>query len=266
MIPKIIHYCWFGGNPLPELAQKCIASWKKYCPDYKIIEWNESNYDVTKNTYMYEAYQSKKWGFVPDFARLDIVFEYGGIYLDTDVEIIRSFDSLLSEKAFMGFETVNTVAPGLGFGAEAHCPIIGDIINSVYRDRHFIVENGEYDTTPSPRLNTAYLVSRGLSANGIKQSIDGLLTIYPAEYFAPKDYKTGTMIITKNTYSIHHYDASWLEPEDRTALSIRWKLRRYGRLGETISYVLARFLGIKRHIRMNGIMKTAKYTIGKLFK
>ena len=102
MIPKKIHYCWFGGNPLPELAIRCIESWKKYCPDYEIIRWDESNYDVTKNKYMYQAYENKRWGFVPDYARLDIIYNYGGIYLDTDVELLNSLDDLLDQKCFLG--------------------------------------------------------------------------------------------------------------------------------------------------------------------
>ena len=118
MIPKKIHYCWIGGNPLPELAIKCIESWKKYCPDYEIIEWNEKNYDFRKNQFMREAYDEKKWGFVPDYARLDIIYEHGGIYLDTDVEIIKPLDSLLKEQGFAGMEQPGIVALGLGFGAE----------------------------------------------------------------------------------------------------------------------------------------------------
>ena len=109
MIPKIIHYCWFGGAELPEKDRKCIESWKKFCPDYQIIEWNENNYDVTKNTYMYQAYQAKKWGFVPDYARLDIIYQHGGIYLDTDVELVKNLDSLLENDAFMGFVSPLTV-------------------------------------------------------------------------------------------------------------------------------------------------------------
>ncbi|RKW32245.1 MAG: glycosyl transferase, partial [Lachnoanaerobaculum sp.] len=104
MIPKVIHYCWFGGKPLPKIARKCIQSWKRFCPDYEIVEWNEKNYDIHKNSYMEEAYLQKKWGFVPDFARLDIIYQNGGIYLDTDVELIRPLDELLYHRAYMGFE------------------------------------------------------------------------------------------------------------------------------------------------------------------
>ena len=118
MIPKKIHYCWFGGNPLPELAIKCLESWKKYCPDYEIIEWNETNFNLDSCEYVREAYQAKKWAFVSDYARLKVVYDNGGIYLDTDVELIKSLDRLLKNKSFFGTETTGVVATGLGFGAE----------------------------------------------------------------------------------------------------------------------------------------------------
>lgn len=122
MIPKIIHYCWVGNCQKPKSVLYCIESWRKFCPDYRIIEWNESNYDFSKNKYMWQAYEAKKWGFVPDYARLDIVYQYGGIYLDTDVELVKNIDELLSHKAFMGFEDTGDgeffVNCGHGFGAE----------------------------------------------------------------------------------------------------------------------------------------------------
>ena len=132
MIPKIIHYCWFGGNEIPEHDKKCIESWKKYCPDYKIIRWDESNYDYKKNSYMREAYEAKKWGFVPDYARLDIVYEHGGIYLDTDVELVKNIDELLEHKAYMGFEVGGEfVSPGLGFGAEKNFPLFKKMMEEI---------------------------------------------------------------------------------------------------------------------------------------
>ena len=137
MIPKIIHYCWFGGESLPESAIKCINSWKKFCPDYEIIRWDESNYDVTKNVYMKEAYEAKKWGFVPDYARLDIVYNYGGIYMDTDVELLKPLDDLLGCNAYMGVEKPGIVALGLGFGAEKGNSVIGDLLEE-YNDKRFI--------------------------------------------------------------------------------------------------------------------------------
>ena len=117
MIPKVIHYCWFGHNPLPERYKEWIKSWKRYCPDYEIVEWNESNYDVTKHPYMRAAYDAKKWGFVSDYARLDIIYENGGIYLDTDVELVKNLDELLYQEGFAGVDSSGRLSTGLGFGA-----------------------------------------------------------------------------------------------------------------------------------------------------
>ena len=136
MIPKVIHYFWFGEQPLTDLAKKCIDSWKKYCPDYEIKLWNEQNYDISKNQYMLQTYKSKKYGFTVDFARLDIIYTYGGIYLDTDVELLKSLDDILNDKCFMGFESNENVALGLGFGAEAGNEIIYSLMH-VYDDLNF---------------------------------------------------------------------------------------------------------------------------------
>lgn len=216
-IPKIIHYCWFGGNPLPEKDQKCIESWKKFCPDYKIIEWNESNYDVNKNEYMKEAYEAHRWGFVPDFARLDIIYQYGGIYLDTDVELLCNLDDLLCQEGFMAFESETSVAPGLIIAAESGNAMIKDMRDRIYNGRHFRRMDGTYDTVASPKMATEYLERRGLVCNNELQIVAGI-RIYPKEYFCPKDYVTGQIHITPNTYSIHHYNASW-----QTAKQKKWQ-------------------------------------------
>lgn len=213
-IPKVIHYCWFGGNPLPKSAQKCINSWKKYCPDYEIIQWNEENFDFSENRYAREAYEQKKWAFVSDYARLKIIYEYGGIYLDTDVELIKSFDPLLSHDGFMGFQDKTQVASGLGFGACKHHPIIRKMLQD-YDDIPFIREDGSLDTTACPRRNTQALLTEGLLLEYPEvQNLHGIY-IYPPEYFCPIDYLTGIRRKTKNTYSIHHFDASWQTKEQR---------------------------------------------------
>ena len=123
-IPKILHYCWFGGAPKPKNIQNCIRSWKKYCPDYEIIEWNEQNFDVSQSLYPRQAYDARRWAFVADYARLKILYEQGGIYMDTDVELLRPLDDLLAYPAFFGFQHNNEVATGLGFGAEARSPVV----------------------------------------------------------------------------------------------------------------------------------------------
>ena len=210
-IPKTIHYCWFGGNPIPESNKKFMESWNKFCPDYEIIEWNESNYDVTKNRYMKEAYENKQWAFVSDYARLDIIYEHGGIYLDVDVELIKSLDDLLNLTGFLGFEENKKLCnTGLGFGATPKLPIIKELRDD-YDNINFIKENGSFDRTPCPYFQTDLLLKKGLEqdCNSI-QEIEGL-TIFPDDYFCPRNW-IGQTNITSNTYSIHHFEGLWHDP------------------------------------------------------
>ncbi|MCL2080570.1 MAG: glycosyl transferase [Oscillospiraceae bacterium] len=230
MIPKTIHYCWFGGSPFPPLVERCMASWKKHCPGWEIIEWNESNYDVTKNEYMREAHTAKKWGFVPDYARLDIVYSHGGIYLDTDVELLKNLDALLTNKAFMGLEDKKYVAIGLGFGAvKGHETI--KALRDCYDSMRFINDDGSYNMLPSPAIQTECLRKVGgghkkaIKSNKIQTIAD--ITIYPAEYFAPKHWIVQKTNITPNTYSIHHYAASWHDDNMRARVEYQSKLSRY---------------------------------------
>ena len=219
MIPKKIHYCWFGNGPKNELFYKCLESWKKYCPDYEIIEWNESNYDVTKNQYMLEAYQAKRWGFVSDYARLDIVYNHGGIYLDTDVEMVKPFDDLLELKGFAGFEMPDraskafAVNTGSGFGAEKNNAIIKKMRDE-YEGVSFINSDGMQNLTPSPKFNSEGLEKCGFTMNGEKQAIDGF-TVFPAVSFCPLNWANKKGKIGKETYSIHHFDVSWLTEDEK---------------------------------------------------
>ncbi|MBO4699782.1 glycosyl transferase [bacterium] len=228
-IPKIINYCWFGDKPLPELAQKCIASWKKFCPDYEIKEWNESNYDVTKNNYMKTAFENKQWAFVSDYARLDIIYEYGGIYFDTDVELVRPLDDLLNLKGFMGIENEKALTgekfcnTGLGFGAIPKLPIIKEFRDN-YEHINFIKEDGSFNQTVCSVFQTSILLKKGLKFDNSIQEIDGL-TIFPAEYFAPKEFFSGKINLTANTYSIHHFDASWVDVDKDKGAGIMRKDR-----------------------------------------
>ena len=214
-----------GGNPLPESAKKCIESWKKFCPDYEIIEWNESNYDFTKIPYMKDAFEAKKWGFVPDYARLDIIYQHGGIYLDTDVEIIKSFDDLLLNKGFAGFESEECVNFGQGFGAEAGNLIIKALCDS-YKNLSFINPDGSLNLVPSPELNTITLADLGLVRNGEKQIVDNCFKIYPIEYFCPKSLYDGIIRKTGNTYSIHHFEATWFTEAQQQVKLDRWKSKQ----------------------------------------
>lgn len=231
MIPKIIHYCWFGGNELPASAKKCIDSWKKYCPDYTIIEHNESNYDISKNTYMKEAYDAQKWAFVSDFARLDILYQFGGIYLDTDVELLKPLDKFLDCKGFLGFEDKKQVASGLGIGAEQNSEII-QLLLSDYEGIHFLFEDGEYDLTPCPVRNTKTLAKIGLIPNGEYQEIRGFV-FYPRHVFSPKEHTSGRLKYkTKETVSIHHYEASWQTKDFKRKKKINYIFG--GRIGSRI--------------------------------
>lgn len=219
IIPKIIHYCWFGHNPMPDKNKIWMESWRKFCPDYKIIEWNESNYDVTKNSYMYQAYEQKKWGFVPDYARLDIIYRYGGIYLDTDVEIVASFDELLYQQGFAGFESEQMVALGLGFGAVPGLPIIKEMLD-YYEGKNFVNEDGSLNLLPSPTLQTNILLGHGLKQNGEYQIINGL-TIFPEKMFCGKSMFSRIIMKSPYTRSIHHYEASWQDSAEK-----QWKYER----------------------------------------
>lgn len=219
LIPKKIHYCWFGDNPIPDRYKKWMESWRKFCPDYEIIEWNESNYDITKNKYMYQAYQCKKWGFVPDYARLDIIYNEGGIYLDTDVELIRNLDDMLYQKGFAGFESEGVVAFGLGFGAIKGLPIIRELRDS-YDEMEFLLTESTKNLVASPVIQTNFLKKKGLLTNGTFQIIDGL-SIYPEKVFCGKHMTSTQIVIDKETRSIHHYDASWQDSEYKEKLNKR---------------------------------------------
>lgn len=206
-IPKKIHYCWFGGGELPPIAKKCIKSWKKYCPDYEIVCWDESNCDLTSNRYVREAFEAKKWAFVSDYIRLRVVYDHGGVYLDTDVELIRPLDSLVKRGAYMGFDEKGIVATGLGFAAEPGNRIIGEFLKD-YDSIGFVGPDGSYDLTPCPDRNTEALKRLGMDITVQKQNFMGV-NFLPGDYLCPMDYYTGKKTVTSNTYSIHHYCASW---------------------------------------------------------
>lgn len=218
MIPKVIHYCWFGGKPLNKLGRKCLKSWKKHFPDYKIIEWNESNFDFTCCPYVEQAYKAKKWAFVSDYARHKILYEQGGIYFDTDVEVIKSFDDILSKGAFMGCENPNlekgiSVASGLGCGVAPKNEFYGEVLKD-YEESSFCQENGELNLYTVVDRITDLLKKHGLQNTMEIQELAGI-TIYPSEYFCPINMDTGKMEKTKNTHSIHRYAASWVTPKER---------------------------------------------------
>lgn len=211
MIPKKIHYCWFSRNPIPDYLMKCIESWHKFCPDYEIIRWDEDNYDVNSNLYMKQAYEAKKWGFVPDVARLDILYRYGGIYIDTDVELIRNLDDLLYQTAFVGVEKWGNINMGGCSGAVPHHPMIKKMLD--YRiDEHFILEDGSYNQTTCGYYETNPLIKCGMKPDNTTQIINDM-TIYSSDFFHPYDYMSGETTITENTFSVHHFNGGWLDTD-----------------------------------------------------
>ena len=207
MIPKKIHYCWFGRGEKPKLAQRCIASWKKYCPDYEIIEWNEDNFDMNENAYVQYCYANRKWAYLSDYVRLAVVCRYGGVYFDTDVELVAPVDALLAHQAFYAFENNSYVATGLGFGAEAGHPTIKSMVDAY---SGFQPQIGElFEFVGCPRLNTQALCTFGLQRNGKYQQIGGAV-ILPPDYMNPYEDATGRLNKTENTVSIHWYSKSAL--------------------------------------------------------
>lgn len=214
-IPQIIHYCWFGGNPLPELAKQCIASWKKYCPNYEIKEWNENNFDVNSCDYVREAYEAKKWAFVSDVVRLYALVNYGGIYMDTDVEVLKPLDDILSYEAVSGFQHQNTIPTGL-MACKKGNALFDELLHE-YDEIHFKLSDGTYDLTSNVRRITKTCLKYGFIPNNTKQTVNSF-TIFPPEYFCPKNPDTGVINITKNTYTIHHFDASWKSDAERKAI------------------------------------------------
>ena len=208
MIPKKIHYCWFGQKEKPKLAKKCIASWKSICPDYEIREWNENNFDLDQYPYLRWCYDTKKWAFLSDLARLIIIEQNGGIYFDTDVELLNRPDELLKYNAFYGFESEKKINTGLGFGAKAGHETVKSMLD-VYIDIKKN-EDGSYPIIVCPDLNTEALITLGLKLNGKRQSIAGA-EILPMEYLNPYNDQTGVLNKTQNTISVHWYSKCWLD-------------------------------------------------------
>lgn len=243
MIPKKIHYCWFGGNPLPETAKKYMNTWKRYCPDYEIIEWNEKNFDITQNQYCLEAYKAKKWAFVSDYARLKVLYEYGGIYMDTDVEVVKPFDDLLKYNLFVGLEAEDRIQTGI-FGAEIKNEFIKILLND-YQNRHFICGKNKYDLSTNVQFITQKLKDNyNIQLNNIYQIFGNNYVLLPFDYLCCKNYLTGKICITKNSYTIHHFDGSWLNS--------------YGKIKIFIQKIFCVILGIKRFNKLKDIIKNVK--------
>lgn len=251
----IIHYCWFGPEQKPDLVLTCLNSWKKYCPEAKFIEWNEQNFDINCCKYVKEAYLHKKWAFVSDYCRYYVLFRFGGIYLDTDVEIIKELKDL--PETFVGFESgAKQVASGLIRGAKIEDEICKLMLDS-YQNDSFVLENGSLNTKTVCERETEILVEAGLQLENRLQNIHGTV-VYPVEYFCPYNFATGELHISPKTYSIHHYASSWLSPLQRETLSVTQKLSRY--FPQKTAYYISLVLVSLRYdgVRMTG-EKTMKY-------
>jgi len=213
-IPKTVHYCWFGGKEKPELTNMCISSWKKHLPDYEIIEWNENNFDINMNNFVKEAYEAKKYAFVSDYVRMYVLDEYGGIYLDTDVEVIKPLDRFLTHDVFLGYETDELCGTGT-IGAIKNHELIKNMLN-YYEDKKFILGNGDQYKIPNPVTITEIIKNKfGWESSKIISELPSGIYIYPFEYFCAKNLATGEITVTENTYTIHHFSGSWLTWQDK---------------------------------------------------
>ena len=242
MIPKVIHYCWFGRNPLPKMAVKCIESWRKYLPDYEIKEWNEDNFDVSLIPYTRDAYADRKYAFVSDFARFWILYRYGGVYFDTDVEVIKPMDDIIGRGPFMGLEIAGPdgkIAPGLGLAAESGDPVYYEIIKGFTCLDYHLPDGSRNPYTMIPMV-TDMMRARGLTGTEEIQNVDGI-DIYAPDYFNPLDDATGRLRKTENTRTIHWFMKSWL-PEERP---IKIWIKR----------VLRRVIGVERMFKLKSILK-----------
>lgn len=213
LIPKRIHYMWLGGGEIPDNLKYCMESWKKYCPDYEIIRWDETNYDVHKNKFVAQAYDKGCYGFVPDYARIELLYEYGGIYLDTDVELQRSLDELLYQEAFCGVEKWQVLNFGGCSGAVKGHRALEPFLER-WKQRSLIRDDGTIDNISSGLIDTTVALENGYKINGKNQNIMGM-NIYTYDYFQPYDYMSGMLEKTDDTFSVHHFNGGWLNDKSR---------------------------------------------------
>jgi hypothetical protein len=232
MIPKVIHYCWFGSAPMPKLALKCIDSWKKILPDYELKLWNETNFDIQSVPYTKEAYYARKYAFVTDYVRLYALFHFGGIYMDTDVEVLKSLDDLLYLPGFSGFESETEVPTGI-MACEQHNVWSKEQLDE-YNGKHFITVDEKLDMTSNVQIISASMASNGFRLQNSYQVYKNCMHLFPKEYFCPKS-RTGILTLTSNTYCIHHFAASWDTPQLKLK---RWFFRKL--LGPKITDFLVR--------------------------
>lgn len=257
MIPKIIHYCWFGKNPKPKLAKKCIKSWKKKCPDYKIIEWNEDNFNISEAPlYVRQAYEAKKWAFVTDYVRLYVMTKYGGIYMDSDVQVLSSLDKFLEHDAFSGFEDEFSILTGI-MACKKNFSLFIDFLK-YYDDAVFINEDGSYNLTTNVEIMTNICIQRGLIQNNTFQKVDGFV-LYPKDFFCPISYATGLLNKTKNTVTIHWFSGSWVPKDEKKIYEEMIKRKKREEKKDYIIHIPNRIiwacLGNKRYNKLKKLLK-----------
>lgn len=271
---KIIHYCWFGGNPIPDEHRRCIESWKKYCPDYEIKEWNENNFDIHCCEYVEQAYQKKKWAFVSDYARFWILFHFGGLYFDTDVEIIKPLDMIISKGPFMGIESHEKdtytsevdlyVNPGLGLYAKPRMELYKEVLD-FYNNVKFINSDGTLNETTIVVNTTNILIKYGLEKIQGIQCIEGI-NIYPQDYFNPKSFENGIITITENTHTIHHFSMSWISDcEKKWRKRRQWLIRTFeDNLGNKLYEIVVFPHRVMNKIKRLGIKQTYKFILSRM--
>lgn len=213
MIPKKIHYCWFGKGKMPELALKCIESWRVNLPDYELKEWNENSFDINSNFYVKEAYESRKFAFVTDYVRLYALYTEGGIYMDTDVEMLKNLDSFLDLPAFSGFEDNMHIPTGIMAAEKGSIWAKWQL--EYYSGRHFLLPDGTLDLTTNVDIIGGLMEEKGFILKNGLYNFQNIITIFPKDYFCPKSHTTGKIELTENTYTIHHFAGSWKSSSDR---------------------------------------------------
>lgn len=225
-----IHYCWFGHSSLGRREVACIDSWRAFLPNYSIKEWNESNFDTACCSYVKEAYAAKKWAFVSDYARFKVLYEHGGIYFDTDVELMKPIDDIIAKGPFMGLERDATPSmgvsanPGLGLAANPGLGLYKAILES-YEYDHFRNKDGSYNYRTVVERVTDILKELGLEDKPGIQEVAGVY-VYPSEFFNPTNLETGEVTITSNTRSVHHYGASWQPDSLRKVGAMKQKITK----------------------------------------
>lgn len=252
MIPKKIHYCWFGGNPLPEDAKRYIESWKKYCPDYEIKEWNEGNFDLDRYPYVREAYDNRKFAFVSDVARLYALYTEGGIYMDTDVEVLKPLDEFLKYDGVSGFESSTQIPTGLMASRDLH-PLVKEWLDE-YEGIHFVKEDGSFDLTTNVTRITNSCLKHGFIPNGELQTVADY-TFFPSDYFCPKSHETGIISCTENTVAIHHFAGSWVPEDEKEVRELCHKIHSKIKIKPVAKFICV-FAGVIRRIHKYGL-KTA---------